>query len=393
MMQVNVKGRLNRTKNHEETQALQKLSLFSSRKVRSGYCNCDDIYLGQFGSLDDCQAKVESWKTPLDEKRYFIYADSGGRSKKGKCYVQLTTVDCPEGKRPSTWYDFYEIDSGNPIPDTKMRQMWKLGANMVYKTNPSNLGKWKLLHNYDASGDKVTLHRHEDSRECVIAFSGSDDIQDWMADANVAKESACGYEMHRGFFRETRRVVSDSGFVAAQNYLKDRNECSSVATAGHSLGGAIASILAGCAAAESQDLGRTLGFDVQDIWTYAAARPATTPIENSVGGCFGGARFFNYDDKAKDGSAGDEGRYDLGPLDPVPVLLDGSHAHPKVPAYQLFYDKSGNGDLNMVLVDADCTSQRTTNSPATSNFGFIASTDLSHHYGDTYGTRLEYCQV
>jgi len=96
-------------------------------------------------------------------------------------------------------------------------------------------------------------------KNCAIAVSGSDDIFDWTQNFNAGgQREICGmtHVLH-GFVNEVRDLFESrwsdanvTGRFHQKNYthlsrfLSD--ECSSVFVTGHSLGGAIATIIAGC---------------------------------------------------------------------------------------------------------------------------------------------------
>lgn len=81
---------------------------------------------------------------------------------------------------------------------------------------------------YVASGDQ----------DVVLAFRGTDDIMDWIANLNFAQVDALGGRVHRGFYETLQTVWKQAAEGLDQLYDKQRNP--RLWITGHSLGGALA---------------------------------------------------------------------------------------------------------------------------------------------------------
>lgn len=90
------------------------------------------------------------------------------------------------------------------------------------------------------------LMQQADSRECILTFQGTNDLDDWRANLGVGKRNWCGLEqrVHRGFKNHLERITGSEHW---QNVIKTSlPSCSKVYVVGHSLGGATSELFTGC---------------------------------------------------------------------------------------------------------------------------------------------------
>eukprot|EP00747_Dinoflagellata_sp_TGD_P170500 gnl/TRDRNA2_/TRDRNA2_202219_c0_seq1.p1 gnl/TRDRNA2_/TRDRNA2_202219_c0~~gnl/TRDRNA2_/TRDRNA2_202219_c0_seq1.p1 ORF type:complete len:511 (+),score=73.21 gnl/TRDRNA2_/TRDRNA2_202219_c0_seq1:162-1535(+) len=126
--------------------------------------------------------------------------------------------------------------------------------------------------------------------ECALTFAGTDDFADVKSDLALSTVDFCdGHftEVHKGFARETMAFMEGERFSEFATYLNDANCGGGIYTVGHSLGGAIAVLVAGCAKVRQL-------FEVNGVYTFAAPALSKKPLEmpGSLSGCFPGGRFY-----------------------------------------------------------------------------------------------------
>lgn len=94
--------------------------------------------------------------------------------------------------------------------------------------------------------DVSYLVQQKSSLKCILTFEGSDSFRDWITDANIIRREFCGLplKVHSGFRHELRLMVRSSSWQT--NIRSKLGKCSSVDVIGHSLGGAVATLFAGC---------------------------------------------------------------------------------------------------------------------------------------------------
>mmetsp|Transcript_16740 Transcript_16740/g.35957 ORF Transcript_16740/g.35957 Transcript_16740/m.35957 type:complete len:1131 (-) Transcript_16740:160-3552(-) len=100
----------------------------------------------------------------------------------------------------------------------------------------------------DGFGDHMLLFQHTTSLKCVVAIEGSSliDLPDWLSNLNFFSKNFCGFgPAHRGFRSKLYRMLG--GVDYRQTIARKLPSCSEIIVVGHSLGGAQAEMLAGCA--------------------------------------------------------------------------------------------------------------------------------------------------
>mmetsp|Transcript_103377 Transcript_103377/g.287840 ORF Transcript_103377/g.287840 Transcript_103377/m.287840 type:complete len:433 (-) Transcript_103377:154-1452(-) len=149
--------------------------------------------------------------------------------------------------------------------------------------------------------DKVELFQR--GKSCALAFSGSDDFEDAEADINALTVNRCGVAIHQGFMSELEVQTNTSQFVNEFAPFLKSSECAGgVYVVGHSLGGALASIFAGCST--RPDAPESIqGIKVEGLYTFGApgvSKPTGQPGGEPSGRlgprgatCFKGKRFWN----------------------------------------------------------------------------------------------------
>jgi triacylglycerol lipase len=92
--------------------------------------------------------------------------------------------------------------------------------------------------------------------ECVIAFRGTNDVRDWLADADVLRVKRIGCKVHRGFDHGER--------LLHYRLTNELPQCSRYWITGHSLGGALATLYAVRLA--------DAGLNVAGLYTFGSPR-------------------------------------------------------------------------------------------------------------------------
>lgn len=189
-------------------------------------------------------------------------------------------------------------------------------------------GPWVLNKSWDQASkhfkgkDRVAIYQN--GNQCVIAFAGTDDVSDLSDDLDVREKHACGHSFHKGFYDEFQNFLSGDRWSSEfRPHLKSDACSAGIIAVGHSLGGALASVLATCANAPGNPLADQLGFLIQSLYTIGAPALAKSSPRNgqTESGCFDGIRFFNEDSRTFD------------PVAYAAVLL--GFEHPRVKAVQL----------------------------------------------------------
>lgn len=130
--------------------------------------------------------------------------------------------------------------------------------------------------------------------QCVLSFAGSNDFADLKTNYNLYTEEWCGIPaVHSGFARRLDDFIHGyAWFKKFKAYLASEKTCGGgVVTTGHSLGGALVTLLAACAH-------RRGWWTVDGVYTFGApAMTWKTQVSNplSKDGCFNGYRVYNSD--------------------------------------------------------------------------------------------------
>jgi len=237
--------------------------------------------------------------------------DSGTDDHLGKGYLELNRNMAFEGdvaldrkghlRVAAEWQDC----SGDCEPmSVTMAEI----AGKVYSFD-TQAGNYHIIYAVDIAAvdsqygkDHLALYKKRGSSECALAFSGSNDAFDWVNNFNALSEKGtCGYDkVHKGFVAETRNFFKSSS-MAELSEIISRLCGGVVSSVGHSLGGAVANIVAGCANSPKglSGLGQVhkdvKSFKVSGLYTVGAPGVSKPAMTNTGGTCFPGKRAFNYD--------------------------------------------------------------------------------------------------
>jgi len=215
--------------------------------------------------------------------------------------------------------------------------MAKIAAD-VYDVNKKGhksqgLDYWDLVQSFRRYGDNVAVYQK--GKECTLAFTGSglDDLVTNLVFVTT-QTTACGYELHRGYWNEVKRLVFGTtewpGMM--QPFLASDNCTGGIYVVGHSLGGAVAEIFTACVNQKERWL-KGKGFKVKEVYTIGALAVAKTALEQPDG-CLKGARIYD-----EDGEKCDPLQFDPAPY--LSQLAGARLVHPKLKAVQLKKTSSG----------------------------------------------------
>mmetsp|Transcript_78043 Transcript_78043/g.180992 ORF Transcript_78043/g.180992 Transcript_78043/m.180992 type:complete len:476 (-) Transcript_78043:106-1533(-) len=200
-------------------------------------------------------------------------------------------------------------------PDSMEKSMAKIASHAyryglfgVFTEHDLNISWRRLQRQTLTSGltgmGRDTVELFQNGSECALAFSGSDDLADFEEDVNgFSTENMCGAALHKGFLDKLLATVNSTLFRDKFVPLLTGSECSAgIYTTGHSLGGALATLFAGCAM--KKDAPESLrGIKVEGLYTFGApgvSKPTGLPGDSRSGqlgpsdtACFKGKRFWN----------------------------------------------------------------------------------------------------
>jgi hypothetical protein len=257
------------------------------------------------------------------------------------------------GTGPVTAYGVEEFDMAaiaGAVPTFAGVQGWSLDASI----NIAKDGK---------SVDNMGIYRNSKS-VCALAFSGTNDMKDWLVNFNTKAISACGVpDMHEGFYKRMNAYLSDPAWSSSFAPLLASSSCSGgVYTVGHSMGAAVASVLAHCASKPGA-LPAWPSIPVAKLYTTGGPGVSKTQLTNN-GGCFEGARFYNSNDATHD---------------PVP-LMPKNFYHPKMKVVKLQGDVSGKP----TTMEYQCESNEALKEPVSGS----GRMKLDDHSPNTYMARI-----
>ncbi len=164
--------------------------------------------------------------------------------------IYLTVSGCASLSSPKAdLEDCSKYSSSTAVTLGKLSNLAYETDNEQVKTQLSALGF--TLDDYpiddEAHGTRGFLAYNNDS--AVIVFTGTEDVKDWMQNAQVwthdkQDNHGCDKEIsiHNGFYRAVRERAQDEKLMTRLNQLQ--SEGKKIYFTGHSLGGALASILA-----------------------------------------------------------------------------------------------------------------------------------------------------
>jgi hypothetical protein len=239
---------------------------------------------------------------------------------------------------------------------------------------------WHLIQKADVNSasnkkDHLALYKKKGTKECALAFSGSNDGGDWAQNFNALwKSNVCGYsKVHAGMVSEVTNYFRHSAMVPISEIIRDM--CGGEAfIVGHSLGGGVASITAGClnsaggAKAIPGVNSGVIPFKAKGLYTVAAPAASIPAMTSTGGACFQGRRDFIYDSLT---------------FDVVPYVAGKfGYLHPKVEALEL---KTNNKE-QVSKRTYSCTSFQAQKYP----YGMMAKApSLQDHMTSTYIKRLK----
>lgn len=160
--------------------------------------------------------------------------------------------------------------NGNSI-EGNAQEAAKAGWNLVATSMNEKLSEGDIIYQ-----DNTSLYQHPETQACALALVGTHHITQWLVNLRFRPSIFCGIRnVHIGFRNQVRRVIRSSGW--SKDVLPTLSACSELHITGHSLGGAIAQLIAACfqrAPPEGED-----GWeDYQHlIWTPDAKMVRTLP--------------------------------------------------------------------------------------------------------------------
>ena len=385
---------------HEQAQAVHTMGKSLMQKARASEERtaclqnseskvCKSTRASNQKAREEAKAERAEYKTLQATKRA---AKRAATTKEKESEEDVVYMGCKAEKRKEIEKNKCERDPKGPNVDhlesSMAVQMVTLSA-VTYLSGPlrfenpkpySNVYGWKLEHKMRlpskflgmvVGNDYMFLYSKNNT--CAVAFSGSNDIGDFITDAKSDGREWCGRkEMHRGFAGEIDRFLNAKEWERdVLPILRSKDKCGNgVVLTGHSLGGAMASMVAWCTnwqgkkhAGDDRDdpVSKGTGWDVKvdgyghggRLWTtkqllsgfkvvglYTIGAPAVMRSSNVKGekyyrrqlyndeaedGCFPGLRMFNH------GKAGSDPIAWLGSA----VLNDVVYRHPKMRALGL----------------------------------------------------------
>jgi len=105
---------------------------------------------------------------------------------------------------------------------------------------------WRFVGTAEKDSKETHLFQDPSSKDCIITFQGSSRGADWWSNIQFVSNNFCGLpsKSHVGFADQVRFVTQSDSYQT--NIHPKLSSCRKVSVAGHSLGGAISSLFAGC---------------------------------------------------------------------------------------------------------------------------------------------------
>jgi len=156
-------------------------------------------------------------------------------------------------------FDSLTID-GQPARDSEPFKTARFFAELAWKSYDSmentkevlreRMPGWTLVaradDRHDAGGDDdpVMIVQEEDTMDCALVFTGTNDISEFSTSTTQYGTGYCGFEQVHVGYRNELWTMSDDIFGFLRPTLE---QCARVICVGHSLGGALCEIFAACA--------------------------------------------------------------------------------------------------------------------------------------------------
>jgi len=132
----------------------------------------------------------------------------------------------------------------------------EVGLHISYNITPSlsyiSEKGWGLVATAVQGGDEVShLLQHPDTLECQLTFEGTDNVEEWLNNIDMVTKTFCNTKkIHRGFVEVLFRQCDSPEFQS--KIRPNLGYCSSITVVGHSLGGAVGSLWAGCVTGQNE---------------------------------------------------------------------------------------------------------------------------------------------
>lgn len=170
----------------------------------------------------------------------------------------------------SARYEKLGKQMGDSIGDRLMAAASYIALKESYENDPAVVTQrikdkagWEMLAHIDLAGEidgqqVTTLLRDPSTEACWLTFEGTNDMEDWLSNANVDNVPFCGlksglldkdnksvpYAFHAGFVEKVRETTLSKSWAAKFPPLL--RQCKAVNVVGHSLGGAMATLVTAC---------------------------------------------------------------------------------------------------------------------------------------------------
>lgn len=216
----------------------------------------------------------------------------------------------------------------------KLEKWWDVGATESKCSYIENVGIYRRSADV-VDIDDIGTDAAENKSACVLAFSSMDGgrWQDWKTNFfKSGKVSWCGFEgVHAGYVERASHFMdaNSSKFPGFSGYIQ--KHCSKLVLTGHSMGGAIATLVASCASKQP-----LLAWPPLALYTFGAPAVAKPQLNTSI---FEGYRIYSKDNAVRD------------PIPPLSRMGWDNFEHPKLKPFKI--KESGfSGHLSFKLREA-----------------------------------------